>query len=76
MLIALIERLVRYLVDEPDAVKIREIQQDKRRIIEISVAANDLKRVIGKEGRVIRALRGIAHCYVSSDQEIVLDIAK
>jgi predicted RNA-binding protein YlqC (UPF0109 family) len=76
MLKELIEQLVSSLVDEPQAVQIREIVQDNKHIIEVSVAANDLKRVIGKEGRVIRALRGIAQCYEPLDKEIVLDIAK
>lgn len=60
MSISLIEYIVKQLVDQPDLVTISQsMQEDKSSLIVIHVAQADLKRVIGKDGRVIRALRAI-----------------
>ena len=58
------KELIRYiatqLVDQPDAVSVNEVEQDDDTIvIELSVAKEDLGKVIGKQGRTARAMRAL-----------------
>jgi predicted RNA-binding protein YlqC (UPF0109 family) len=55
----LIEYIARTLVDNPDQVKVSEIEGEKTSVIELSVAKDDLGKVIGKQGRTARAMRTI-----------------
>ncbi|MCJ7664170.1 MAG: KH domain-containing protein, partial [Desulfobacterales bacterium] len=55
----LIEYIAKALVDNPDAVKVTEIEGEKTSVIELSVAKEDLGKVIGKQGRTARSLRTI-----------------
>jgi uncharacterized protein len=54
---ALIEYVVRSLVDEPDQVIVDEIEQRQATRYELRVAQDDLGKVIGRQGRTARALR-------------------
>jgi predicted RNA-binding protein YlqC (UPF0109 family) len=53
----LIEFIARSLVDNPDRVRITEIQGEKTTIYELRVHPDDLGKVIGKQGRTARAIR-------------------
>jgi predicted RNA-binding protein YlqC (UPF0109 family) len=57
------EELIRYiataLVDHPDQIQIKETEQDDTIIIELTVAKEDLGKVIGKQGRTARAMRSL-----------------
>jgi predicted RNA-binding protein YlqC (UPF0109 family) len=55
----LIEYIAKALVDNPDQVKVSEIEGEKTSVIELSVAKDDLGKVIGKQGRTARAMRTI-----------------
>ena len=59
MLKELIEFMAKALVDSPDQVKVSEIEGEKTSVIELSVAKDDLGKVIGKQGRTARAMRTI-----------------
>jgi len=52
--------IVQSLVDDRDAVDIREVDRNGTTLIEIRVAQNDMGKIIGKQGRTIRALRSLA----------------
>jgi predicted RNA-binding protein YlqC (UPF0109 family) len=56
----LVEYVVRALVDDPDAVRVEELDEDGGTVLEVHVADGDLGRVIGREGRVANALRTVA----------------
>ncbi len=56
---ALIERIVQSLVDNPEQVEIYEIKGGKTIIFELKVAKEDIGKVIGKQGRTVRAIRTI-----------------
>ena len=56
----LLEFLVRALVEDPAAVVVEELEEDGDLVYEITVAEDDLGRVIGKGGRVANAIRTIA----------------
>lgn len=53
----LIEYVARSLVDEPDAVRVTQRDVGRTTVVELKVAAEDTGKVIGKEGRVAKALR-------------------
>ena len=55
----LVEFIVKSIVDHPDDVEVREIENRNSVMIEISVASDDTGRVIGKGGRVINAIRTV-----------------
>ena len=56
----LVEFLVRALVLEPDEVRVEEVDESGDIVLEVHVAADDLGRVIGRDGRVANAIRTIA----------------
>lgn len=71
----LLEFLVRALVEDPDAVEVEELEEDGDMIYEISVAEDDLGRVIGKGGRVANAIRTVAKAAaVRLDRRVIVDI--
>jgi predicted RNA-binding protein YlqC (UPF0109 family) len=55
----LLEYLARQLVDEPDAVRVERVEEDDTLLLRLHVAQDDLGRVIGRQGRIARALRTI-----------------
>jgi predicted RNA-binding protein YlqC (UPF0109 family) len=55
----LIEFVARALVDNPEAVEVREVEGEQTSVLELKVAKEDLGKVIGKQGRTARAMRTI-----------------
>jgi predicted RNA-binding protein YlqC (UPF0109 family) len=55
----LVEYIAKALVDHPDQVRVSEIEGEKTSVIELSVAKDDLGKVIGRQGRTARAIRVI-----------------
>ena len=55
----LIEYIAKALVDNPDSVRVSEIEGEKTSVIELNVSKDDLGKVIGKQGRTARAMRTI-----------------
>ena len=53
----LIEYIAKSLVDQPDAVKVAEVEGERTSVIELSVAKEDMGKVIGKQGRTAIAIR-------------------
>jgi predicted RNA-binding protein YlqC (UPF0109 family) len=71
----LLEFLVKALVEEPEAVVVEELEEDGDLIYEITVADEDLGRVIGKGGRIANAIRTIAKAAaVRIDRRVIVDI--
>lgn len=71
----LVEYLAKSLVDDPDAVEINEIESDKSTILELRVAPDDIGKVIGKHGRIARALRTVlAAASTRSGKRVMLEI--
>jgi hypothetical protein len=59
MLKDLLEYLAKALVDEPEAVHVEAVETDTTVVLELTVAKEDVGKVIGKQGRIARALRTI-----------------
>ncbi len=55
----LVEYIVRSLVDHPEAVEVNVVEGEKSTILELRVSQDDLGKVIGKQGRIAKALRTI-----------------
>ena len=53
----LIEYIAKSLVDQPDAVKVTEVDGERTSVIELSVAKEDMGMIIGKQGRTATAMR-------------------
>ena len=58
-MVEIVEYLARRLVDDPDAVRVEQVERDGDTIIELHVAPDDVGKVIGRQGRIARALRTI-----------------
>jgi predicted RNA-binding protein YlqC (UPF0109 family) len=55
----LLEYLAKSLVDHPEDVQVQETETDTTVVLELTVAKDDIGKVIGKQGRIARALRTI-----------------
>lgn len=66
-----VEYLVKALVDSPDDVQVDEIPGEEATTYEVRVAADDLGKVIGKQGRIANALRTIIKAVAMKDKRKV-----
>jgi predicted RNA-binding protein YlqC (UPF0109 family) len=67
--------LARQLVNNPDAVEVKEAHGDTASVLELRVAKEDLGRVIGKQGRTVKAIRTILNAVASrTNRKVVLEI--
>ena len=73
-----IEMIVKSLVDESETVDVREVdQRNGTTLIEVRVAPNDVGKIIGKQGRTIRALRSLAKIAgAKSNRRYLLEIVE
>lgn len=77
MLEKLVEHMVTSLVSKPDSVAISGTEREGKYVIQIRVAAEDVARVIGSEGRIFRALRAVVVLLgTQQHKDVVLDIAE
>jgi predicted RNA-binding protein YlqC (UPF0109 family) len=71
----LVEFLARVLVEEPDAVKVEEFEENGDIVLEITVAEDDVGRVIGRGGRIANAIRTLAKAAaVREDRRVIVEI--
>jgi uncharacterized protein len=73
-----IEMIVKSLVDDSETVDVREVEQrNGSTLIEVRVAPNDVGKIIGKQGRTIRALRSLAKIAgAKKNQRYLLEIVE
>ena len=73
----LLAYLARQLVDEPEAVRVEEAEQDGDLVLRLHVAQADIGKVIGRQGRIARALRTIVRAgAANAGRRIVLEIVE
>ena len=71
----LLDYLARRLVDDPDAVRVEEVEEDDALVLRLHVAADDVGKVIGRQGRIARALRTLVRAGGAHEgRRIVLEI--
>jgi uncharacterized protein len=58
---ALIEHVAKALVGAPDQVRVEVVDEDGELVVELEVAEDDMGRVIGKSGKIARAMRNLLH---------------
>jgi predicted RNA-binding protein YlqC (UPF0109 family) len=69
--------LARQLVDEPDAVRVEEVEQDGDVVLRLHVAEGDKGKVIGRQGRIVRALRTVVRASAGrTDRRVLLEIVE
>ena len=68
----LVEQIARALVNHPDQVAITETSTESATVLELRVAADDLGRVIGKEGRTAKAIRTILNAAATRENRRVM----
>ena len=67
--------IVKALVDDKDAVEVREVERRDALLIEVRVAEGDMGKVIGRQGRTVRALRSLLHaCGMKQNRRYILEI--
>jgi predicted RNA-binding protein YlqC (UPF0109 family) len=72
-----VEMIVKALVDDVEAVDVREVPRAGSTMIEIRVAPSDMGKVIGRQGRTIRALRSLSHAVsTKSNHRFVVEIVE
>ena len=72
-----IEMVVKALVDDADAVDVREVERNGTARIEVRVAQGDMGKVIGKQGRTVRALRSLVYAAgIKQHRRFVLDVVE
>jgi predicted RNA-binding protein YlqC (UPF0109 family) len=71
----LVEYIVKSLVDDPSAVSVNVIEGEKSTILELRVAEEDIGKVIGKHGRIAKAIRTVLQAATARDgKRTVLEI--
>ncbi len=68
----LVEVIAKALVSEPDEVVVTEHEDDKGIIIELKVAKSDMGKVIGKQGRIAKAIRSVVKAAASKEEKKVV----
>ena len=71
----LVEYLARGLVDKPDEVKVERVERDGAIVLELRVAPDEVGKVIGRQGRIVRALRTLVRASgARSNERVLLEI--
>lgn len=71
----LVEYIAKSLVDNPDQVVVNEIQGDSTIVIELKVAETDMGKVIGKQGRIAKAIRTVVKsAYAKDGKKVIVEI--
>ncbi|HIW83134.1 MAG TPA: KH domain-containing protein [Candidatus Dorea gallistercoris] len=71
----LVEVITKALVDDPDSVVVTEREEKKTTILEVRVADSDMGKVIGKQGRIAKAIRAVVKAAAAKeDKKVVVDI--
>jgi predicted RNA-binding protein YlqC (UPF0109 family) len=71
----LVEFVARSLVDDPDAVRVEVHEEDGGQVIELTVAEDDMGKVIGRNGSVAKAMRTLLKVVATKDgQSVSLEI--
>lgn len=75
-MLLLVETIARSLVDAPEEVRVREVASDREStVIELRVASQDMGKVIGKQGRIAKALRTVVKAAaVKQNKKVIVEI--
>ena len=73
----LVEVIAKALVDHPEEVSVNEKNEGRTIVLELHVAEGDMGKVIGKQGRIAKAIRSVVKAAAAKeDKKVVVDIMK
>ncbi|WP_312653586.1 KH domain-containing protein [Aminipila sp.] len=76
-MVKLVEAIAKSLVDDPAAVEVKEVEGRQAIVIELRVAPNDMGKVIGKQGRIAKALRTVVKAAATkANKKVVVEIVQ
>ncbi len=76
-MVELVKAIAVSLVDEPEAVEVSETIEDGTKVIRLKVAPDDMGKVIGKQGRIAKALRTVVKAAAAgSGEKVVVEIVE
>ena len=76
-MVELVSAIAKSLVEHPDAVEVTESVNDGTTVISLRVAADDMGKVIGKQGRIAKAIRTVVKAAATkADKRVVVEIVQ
>ncbi len=73
----LLEHIAKALVDNPDQVEVKQVDSDRLIVLELRVAPDDMGKVIGKQGRIAKAIRTVVNAAaVKENKRVVVEIVQ
>lgn len=71
----LVEIIAKALVDNPEEVKVKETMREDSLVLELSVSQGDMGKVIGKQGKIAKAIRSVVKAAaIKEDKKVLLEI--
>ena len=70
----LVEVIAKALVDNPDEVTVTETEKGNDLLLELKVAPSDMGKVIGKQGRIAKAIRSVVKAASREDRKVIVEI--
>lgn len=71
----LVEFIAKSLVDSPEQVSVNEIESDRSIVLELRVAPEDMGKVIGKQGRIAKAIRTVTKAVATREgKKVIVEI--
>ena len=71
----LVEVIAKALVDDPESVVVNEREEKKTTVLEVRVAESDMGKVIGKQGRIAKAIRSVVKAAAAKeDKKVIVEI--
>ncbi len=73
----LLEIIAKNLVDKPELVSVNQIDGERSTVLELKVASDDMGKVIGKQGRIAKAIRTVVKAAaIHEDKRIIIEIVQ
>ena len=73
----LVEVIAKALVDHPEEVVVTETEKDNAMVVELRVSPTDMGKVIGKQGRIAKAIRSVVKAAASrDDKKVIVEIVQ
>ena len=69
--VALVEFVAKSLVDDADSVQVKQVDNPESTVIELHVSPDDMGKVIGKQGRIAKAIRTVVKAATAKDEKPV-----
>lgn len=75
ILVELVEYIAKALVDDPESVSVNQVEGEQSIILELKVASEDMGKVIGKQGRIAKAIRTVVKAAAAKEgKRVVVEI--